>query len=67
MPAQSNWIGNWSSQTNTAVAQLNAVKRQFNSDINARIRMVRNAQRITPTEAPPSLQHLVRAPLAGLR
>lgn len=67
MPTPSKWVGNWGNQTNTALAQLRAAKRQVDSDFNARIRMVRTAQRILPHEAPIPLQHLVRAPLAGLR
>lgn len=67
MPNPNSWTGNWASQTNTALAQLRAAKRQVDSDFNARIRMVRTAQRITPQEAPHSIQILVRAPLAGLR
>lgn len=67
MPNQSSWTNNWDNQTNTALAQLSAVKRQFNSDINTRMRMLRSARQINPTEAPTHLQTLVRAPLAGLR
>lgn len=67
MPNPTSWTGNWGNQTNSALAQLNAAKRQINSDFNARIRMVRCAQRIAPHEAPDTIQRLVRAPLAGLR
>lgn len=67
MPNPNSWTSNWGNQTNYALAQLRAAKRQVDSDFNARIRMVRSAQRLSSHEAPAQIQHLVRAPLAGLR
>lgn len=67
MPNPTSWTQNWGNQTNSALAQLRAAKRQVDSDFNARIRMVRTAQQIAPHEAPDTIHRLVRAPLAGLR
>ena len=57
---------NWGQRTNSALASINAYKRQINNDLNTRARMVRDAQRCAPNVAP-HIEQLIRAPLAGLR
>ncbi len=67
MPAQGkSWTRDWGQATDRAIASLSACKRQANSDFNARIRLVRDAQR-DPSNCAPHIQQLIRAPLAGLK
>lgn len=64
--ANPSWCRDWGQATNRAIASLAASKRQVNADYNARIRMVRNAQR-DPSNCAPHIVNLIRAPLAGLK
>lgn len=67
MPAQGkSWCRDWGQATNRAIASLSASKRQVNADYNARIRLVRDAQR-DPSNCAPHIEQLIRAPLAGLK
>lgn len=62
-----SWVREWSRQTQDALQDLEAAKRQTNADYNARIRMIRDAQRGHPNSTPTPVLNLIRAPLAGLR
>lgn len=64
---QLGWVGNWSDATNHAEQEIRAYKKQVNADANIRLRMIETARLLTPDNAAPHLQRLVRAPLAGLR
>lgn len=67
MPARAKtWTGDWSARANTALASLNAYRREINRDINVRQRILREVQR-TPSNVTPHIQQIIRAPLTGLR
>lgn len=66
MPARDNWSSNWGQRTESALGALHTMRLQFNADINARTRMIKDAQRTGPN-CSHQIAQLVRAPLAGLR
>ena len=65
-PPNKSWSRDWGQITNTGLQCLTAYKRQINGDINARIRLFHDAQRIGPNVAP-HIEQIIRAPLTGLR
>ena len=67
MPARAKtWTGDWSARANTALASLNAYRREINRDLNTRQRILQEVRR-DPSNITPMVQDMIRAPFTGLR
>ena len=66
-PVRNSWVTNWQASADTAAQELRAFKKQVNDDADIRLRMLTRARSLTPEQAGPTMERLIRAPLAGLR